>query len=139
MALDDSLMADLDTFWGHKWRKELATSALQFFTECCVSKEKYLRKVSISIVFKHFILEGIGGRGGLVKARRPPVEVVRNLGEGLPVQVSSMSSDSGSRLRGKSKITLVLLQKRDVNISKLNLKELSSDSHKLDGVEHDRA
>ncbi|GBM34125.1 hypothetical protein AVEN_155131-1, partial [Araneus ventricosus] len=37
-----------------------------------------------------------------VVAKRPPVGVARKFGEGVPAQVSSSSSDLGSKLRGPS-------------------------------------
>ncbi|GBL81762.1 hypothetical protein AVEN_93526-1 [Araneus ventricosus] len=42
-----------------------------------------------------------------------------NFGEGVPAQVSSSSSDHGSKLRGPFQNALHFVSKRDVNISKL--------------------
>ncbi|GBM66513.1 hypothetical protein AVEN_252276-1 [Araneus ventricosus] len=36
------------------------------------------------------------------RVKRPPVGVVRKFGEGMPAQVSSSTSDRGSKLRGPS-------------------------------------
>ncbi|GBN99745.1 hypothetical protein AVEN_45548-1 [Araneus ventricosus] len=55
-----------------------------------------------------------------VAAKRPPVGVVRNFGEGVPAQVSSSSSDRGSKLRGSSQNSPRVASKRHVNITKLN-------------------
>ncbi|GBL90991.1 hypothetical protein AVEN_184387-1 [Araneus ventricosus] len=55
-----------------------------------------------------------------VVAKRPPVGVAWKFGEGVPAQVSSSSSDLGSKLRGPSQNSHRVASKRDVNISKLN-------------------
>ncbi|GBO11827.1 hypothetical protein AVEN_224339-1 [Araneus ventricosus] len=55
-----------------------------------------------------------------VLAKRPPVVVVLKFGEGVPAQVSSSSSDRGSKLRGPSQNSPRVASKRDVNITKLN-------------------
>ncbi|GBN21589.1 hypothetical protein AVEN_112388-1 [Araneus ventricosus] len=55
-----------------------------------------------------------------VVAKRPPVGVEWELGEGVPAQVLSSSSDRGSKLRGPSQISPRVASKRDVNITKLN-------------------
>ncbi|GBM94050.1 hypothetical protein AVEN_124551-1 [Araneus ventricosus] len=44
-----------------------------------------------------------------VGVKRPPAGVVEKVGEGMPAEVSSSSSDRGSNLRGPYKIALVLL------------------------------
>ncbi|GBM26084.1 hypothetical protein AVEN_12845-1 [Araneus ventricosus] len=44
------------------------------------------------------------------RVKRPPAGVMRKLGGGMSDQVSSTVSDLGSKLRGPSKIALVLLQ-----------------------------
>ncbi|GBL77177.1 hypothetical protein AVEN_12800-1 [Araneus ventricosus] len=53
-----------------------------------------------------------------VLAKRPPVGVVRKFGEGVPAQVSSSSSDLGSKLRGQSLNSPSVASKRDINITK---------------------
>ncbi|GBL87373.1 hypothetical protein AVEN_118326-1 [Araneus ventricosus] len=55
-----------------------------------------------------------------VVAKRSPVGVVRKFGEGVPAQVSSSSSDRGSKLRGPSQNSPRVASKRDVNETKLN-------------------
>ncbi|GBM92342.1 hypothetical protein AVEN_116794-1, partial [Araneus ventricosus] len=61
----------------------------------------------------------VGGRGGqVVGAKRPPVGVVPNFGEGVPAQVSSSSSDRGSKLRGPSQNNPYVASKRDANVTK---------------------
>ncbi|GBN76262.1 hypothetical protein AVEN_134484-1 [Araneus ventricosus] len=52
---------------------------------------------------------------GPVVAKRPPVGVAREFGEGVPAQVSS--SDRGSKLRGPSLNNPRVASKRDVNIT----------------------
>ncbi|GBM61719.1 hypothetical protein AVEN_120568-1 [Araneus ventricosus] len=52
-----------------------------------------------------------------VVAKRPPVGVARKFGEGVPAQVSSSSSDRGSKLRGPSLNIHRVASKRDVNIT----------------------
>ncbi|GBN40174.1 hypothetical protein AVEN_159704-1 [Araneus ventricosus] len=54
-----------------------------------------------------------------VVAKRPPVGVAWKLGEGVSAQVSSSSSDRGSKLRGLSQNSPRVASKRDVNITKL--------------------
>ncbi|GBL95307.1 hypothetical protein AVEN_166478-1, partial [Araneus ventricosus] len=46
-----------------------------------------------------------------------PFGVARKLGEGVPAQASSSSSDRGSKLRGPSLNSPRVASKRDVNIS----------------------
>ncbi|GBL88461.1 hypothetical protein AVEN_159060-1 [Araneus ventricosus] len=53
--------------------------------------------------------------------KRPPAGVVWKFGEGVPAQVSSSSSDSGSKLRDPSQNIPFVASKRDANITKLNL------------------
>ncbi|GBM55721.1 hypothetical protein AVEN_196616-1 [Araneus ventricosus] len=55
-----------------------------------------------------------------VEAKRPPVGVAWKFGEGVPVQVSSSSSDRGSKLRGPFQNSPRVDSKRYVNIIKLN-------------------
>ncbi|GBL76238.1 hypothetical protein AVEN_234502-1 [Araneus ventricosus] len=50
----------------------------------------------------------------------PPGGVVRKFKEGVPAQVSSFSSDRGSKLRGQSKNSHRVTSKRDVNVTKVN-------------------
>ncbi|GBM26536.1 hypothetical protein AVEN_245261-1 [Araneus ventricosus] len=52
-----------------------------------------------------------------VLAKHPPVGVARKFGEGVPAQVSSSSSDRGSKLRGPSLNSLRVASKRDVNLT----------------------
>ncbi|GBN94810.1 hypothetical protein AVEN_105148-1 [Araneus ventricosus] len=56
-----------------------------------------------------------------VVAKRPPVGVAWKLGEGVPAQASSSSSDRGSKLRGQSLNSPRVASKLDVNITLLNL------------------
>ncbi|GBM06296.1 hypothetical protein AVEN_208981-1 [Araneus ventricosus] len=51
--------------------------------------------------------------------KRPPVGVAWKFEEGVPAQVSSSSSDRGSKLRGPSQNSPRVASKRDVNITKL--------------------
>ncbi|GBM02193.1 hypothetical protein AVEN_190610-1 [Araneus ventricosus] len=51
-----------------------------------------------------------------VVVKRPPVGVAWKFGEGVPAQVSSSSSDRGSKLRGPSQNSPRVASKRDVNI-----------------------
>ncbi|GBN17450.1 hypothetical protein AVEN_232543-1 [Araneus ventricosus] len=53
-------------------------------------------------------------------AESPLVGVAWKFGEGVPAQVSSLSSDHGSKLRGPSQNSPRVASKRDVNIAKLN-------------------
>ncbi|GBL80941.1 hypothetical protein AVEN_26345-1 [Araneus ventricosus] len=57
-------------------------------------------------------------------AEMPPADVMRKFGEGVRAQVSSSSSDSGSKLRGpailSSQNSLRVVSKRAINIIKLN-------------------
>ncbi|GBL65622.1 hypothetical protein AVEN_205248-1 [Araneus ventricosus] len=53
-------------------------------------------------------------------AKRPPVGVAWKLRDGATVQVSSSSSDGGSKLRGPSQNSPRVASERDVNITKLN-------------------
>ncbi|GBN44597.1 hypothetical protein AVEN_190989-1 [Araneus ventricosus] len=55
-----------------------------------------------------------------VVAKRLPVGVAWKFGKGVPAQVSSSSSDRGSKLRGPSQNSPRVAAKRDVNITKLN-------------------
>ncbi|GBM00983.1 hypothetical protein AVEN_55499-1 [Araneus ventricosus] len=50
-------------------------------------------------------------------AKRPPVSVAWKLGEGVPAQVSSSSSDSGSKLLGPSLNSPRVASKLDVNLT----------------------
>ncbi|GBO26261.1 hypothetical protein AVEN_11754-1 [Araneus ventricosus] len=59
-----------------------------------------------------------------VVAKRPPLGVARKLAEGVPTQVSSSSSDRGSKLRGPSQNSPPVASERDVNIAKLNLRNI---------------
>ncbi|GBN06566.1 hypothetical protein AVEN_9294-1 [Araneus ventricosus] len=52
--------------------------------------------------------------------KRPSFGVVRKFEEGVPAQVSSSSSDRGSKLESPSQIRPRVALKRDVNITKLN-------------------
>ncbi|GBM30764.1 hypothetical protein AVEN_30585-1 [Araneus ventricosus] len=52
-----------------------------------------------------------------VVAKRPPIGVARKFGEGVPVQVSSSSSDHGSKLRGSSLNSPRIASKRDINLT----------------------
>ncbi|GBM34897.1 hypothetical protein AVEN_41448-1 [Araneus ventricosus] len=52
-----------------------------------------------------------------VVAKRPPAGVARKFGEGMPAQVSSSSSDRGSKLRGPSLNSPRAASKRDFNIT----------------------
>ncbi|GBN46725.1 hypothetical protein AVEN_264906-1 [Araneus ventricosus] len=52
-----------------------------------------------------------------VAAKRPPVDVERKFGEGMPARVSSSSSDRGSKLQGPSLNSPRLATKRDVNLT----------------------
>ncbi|GBM09798.1 hypothetical protein AVEN_234637-1 [Araneus ventricosus] len=56
-----------------------------------------------------------------IVAKRPPVGVAWKFGEGVPAQVSSSSSDHGSKLRGPSQNSPRVASKWDVNITKPNL------------------
>ncbi|GBL97477.1 hypothetical protein AVEN_162939-1 [Araneus ventricosus] len=94
------------------------------------------RRVSESVAKQYIFLVCTRGRGGLVQnpipqkirrvwgllhaksyvvAKRPPVGVARKLGEGVPAQVSSSSSDHGSKLRVPSLNSPRVASKRDVN------------------------
>ncbi|GBN43284.1 hypothetical protein AVEN_167533-1 [Araneus ventricosus] len=53
-------------------------------------------------------------------AKRPPAGEAWKPGEGVPDQVSSSTSDRGSKLRGPSLNSPRVASKRDVNITKLN-------------------
>ncbi|GBN03506.1 hypothetical protein AVEN_116548-1 [Araneus ventricosus] len=55
-----------------------------------------------------------------VVAKRPPVGVAWKFGEKVPAQVSSSSSDHGSKLRGPSQNSPRVDSEWDVNITKLN-------------------
>ncbi|GBL83992.1 hypothetical protein AVEN_23495-1 [Araneus ventricosus] len=57
-----------------------------------------------------------------VVVKRPPVGVAWNFGEGVPAQVSSSSSDRGSKLRGPFQYSPRVASKRDVNITKTKKK-----------------
>ncbi|GBN09375.1 hypothetical protein AVEN_89608-1 [Araneus ventricosus] len=46
---------------------------------------------------------------------------IASLEKVVPAQVSSSSSDNGSKLRGSSQNSLRVASKRDVNITKLNM------------------
>ncbi|GBM56675.1 hypothetical protein AVEN_154225-1 [Araneus ventricosus] len=52
-----------------------------------------------------------------VVVKRPPVGVARKFGEGVPAQVSSSSSDRGSKLRGPSLNSPRVASKGDVKIT----------------------
>ncbi|GBM05973.1 hypothetical protein AVEN_80564-1 [Araneus ventricosus] len=54
-------------------------------------------------------------------AKRTPVGVAWKLGEGVPAQVSSSSSDRGLKLRGPFQNGPRVSSKRDVNIPKTKL------------------
>ncbi|GBO38926.1 hypothetical protein AVEN_240257-1 [Araneus ventricosus] len=54
-----------------------------------------------------------------VVAKRSSAGVVQKFGEEVPAQVSSSSSDRGSKLRGLSQNSSRVASKRDVNITKL--------------------
>ncbi|GBN35364.1 hypothetical protein AVEN_225762-1 [Araneus ventricosus] len=58
-----------------------------------------------------------------VVAKRPPVGVTWKFGEGVPTQVSSKTSDRGSKLRVPSQNRPRVASKREVNITKLNQNE----------------
>ncbi|GBM73271.1 hypothetical protein AVEN_121307-1 [Araneus ventricosus] len=45
-----------------------------------------------------------------IVTKRPPVDVVRKFGDGVPAQVSSTSSDRDSKFRGRPQIALLVLQ-----------------------------
>ncbi|GBL97081.1 hypothetical protein AVEN_254121-1 [Araneus ventricosus] len=49
--------------------------------------------------------------------KRPPAGVARKVGEGMPAQVPASSNDRGSNYTVQPKIALVLLHKRDINIT----------------------
>ncbi|GBN90772.1 hypothetical protein AVEN_94199-1 [Araneus ventricosus] len=53
-------------------------------------------------------------------AKRPPVGAAWKFGEGVPAQVSSSSSDCGSKSRSPSPNSPRVASKRGVNIAKLN-------------------
>ncbi|GBO04576.1 hypothetical protein AVEN_269662-1 [Araneus ventricosus] len=55
-----------------------------------------------------------------VVRKRPLLGVAWKFGEGVPAQVSSSSSNLGSKLRGPSQNRTVVASKRDVNITKPN-------------------
>ncbi|GBM40763.1 hypothetical protein AVEN_157905-1 [Araneus ventricosus] len=61
-------------------------------------------------------------------AKCTPAGVVRKLGEGMPAQVSSPSSDRGLKLRGQSQSSPRAASKRAVNITKL--KEVRHQCHR---------
>ncbi|GBM80282.1 hypothetical protein AVEN_114741-1 [Araneus ventricosus] len=63
--------------------------------------------------------------------KRPPSGVVRKLVEGVPAQVSSSSSDRGSKLRGPSQNSSRAASKWDVNITKLKQNSLSMEALEL--------
>ncbi|GBN52782.1 hypothetical protein AVEN_74879-1 [Araneus ventricosus] len=52
-----------------------------------------------------------------VVSKRPAIGVARKFGEGVPAQVSSSSSDRGSKLRGPCLNSPRVASKRDVNIT----------------------
>ncbi|GBM30663.1 hypothetical protein AVEN_203326-1 [Araneus ventricosus] len=52
-----------------------------------------------------------------VAAKRPPVGVAWKFEEGVPVQMSSSSSDCGSKLRGPSQNSPRVASKRNINIT----------------------
>ncbi|GBN51751.1 hypothetical protein AVEN_55025-1 [Araneus ventricosus] len=52
-----------------------------------------------------------------VVAKCPPIGVAQKFGEGVPAQVSSLSSDCGSKLRGPSLNSPHVASKRDVNLT----------------------
>ncbi|GBM13273.1 hypothetical protein AVEN_226262-1 [Araneus ventricosus] len=54
-----------------------------------------------------------------VVAKRPPVFVALQFGEGVPAQVSPLSSDRCSKLQGPSQNSPRVALKRDVNMTKL--------------------
>ncbi|GBN42894.1 hypothetical protein AVEN_136075-1 [Araneus ventricosus] len=56
----------------------------------------------------------------IVVAKRPPVGVVRKLGEGVPAQVSPSSFDSSSKLRGPYQNTCRAASERSDRITELN-------------------
>ncbi|GBO12627.1 hypothetical protein AVEN_168487-1 [Araneus ventricosus] len=60
-----------------------------------------------------FVVRKIMRRG----TKHPPVAVVRKFGEEVTAQVSSSSSDRGSKLRGQSQNSPRVDSKRDVNIT----------------------
>ncbi|GBM91094.1 hypothetical protein AVEN_135113-1 [Araneus ventricosus] len=67
----------------------------------------------------HLVLDllNIKSYGGV---HRPPSGVVRKFGGGLPVEVSSSSSDHGSKLRGPSQNSLRVASERGVNLFSRN-------------------
>ncbi|GBM91228.1 hypothetical protein AVEN_31637-1 [Araneus ventricosus] len=64
--------------------------------------------------------------------KRAFVGVMRKLGEGVPTQVSSSSSDRGSKLRGPSQNSPRVASKRDVNITKTEKLNLESEGFRLE-------
>ncbi|GBN42646.1 hypothetical protein AVEN_22607-1, partial [Araneus ventricosus] len=62
----------------------------------------------------------------IVVAKRPPVSVVRKLGEGVPAQVSPSSFDSSSKLRGPSQNACRAASERSVHITELNCKQIDA-------------
>ncbi|GBN56255.1 hypothetical protein AVEN_213548-1 [Araneus ventricosus] len=61
-----------------------------------------------------------GTRFSIPSKQRPLAGVVRKFEEVVPAQVSSSSSDRGSKLRGPSQNSPRVASKRDVNKTKLN-------------------
>ncbi|GBM18802.1 hypothetical protein AVEN_166549-1 [Araneus ventricosus] len=54
-----------------------------------------------------------------VVAKRPPIDVARKFGEGVPAQVSSSSSDRGLKLRGPPLNSPRVASKWDVNLTSM--------------------
>ncbi|GBM68736.1 hypothetical protein AVEN_263562-1 [Araneus ventricosus] len=58
-----------------------------------------------------------------IVAKRPPVGVARKFGEGVPAQVSSSSSDLGSKLRGPSLNSPRVASKRESHLTQCQKKD----------------
>ncbi|GBM84385.1 hypothetical protein AVEN_28709-1 [Araneus ventricosus] len=59
----------------------------------------------------------VGPAKSYVAAKCPPFGVARKFGKGVPAQVSSWSSDRGSKVQGPSLNSPRVASKRDVNLA----------------------
>ncbi|GBL95600.1 hypothetical protein AVEN_24811-1 [Araneus ventricosus] len=76
--------------------------------------------IPISLKIRHVL--GLLHIKSDVGTKRPPADVVRKFGEGVPAHVSSSSFDRGSKLSGPSPNSSRVASKRDINITKAKLK-----------------
>ncbi|GBM85643.1 hypothetical protein AVEN_33358-1 [Araneus ventricosus] len=88
-----------------------------------VGSRLWCRRVRNPIPLKIRCVWGLLHAKSFIVAKRPPIGVAWKFGEGVPAQVSSSSSDCGSKLRGPSQNSPRVASKRDVNITKLNRRE----------------